>query len=120
MNVEGVAPGLFAVYIATSPDKLADAERGMQEELEGLLAEAPSQDELERARRYLIGNFAIDQQRAAVRASHVALDALYGLGPGFDRGYAERIRAVGRDDLLRVARRIVRLDAATVATIRPA
>jgi zinc protease len=119
MNVEGVAPGLFAVYIATSPEKLAEAERGMQEELGRLLEEAPSEDELARARRYLIGNFAIDQQRAAVRASHVALDALYGLGPAFDRGYAESIRAVGRDDLLRVARRVVRLEAATLATIRP-
>ena len=68
LNVEGVAPGLFAVYIATSPDKLADAELGMRSELERLLGEAPSEGELERARRYLIGNFAIDQQRAAVRA----------------------------------------------------
>jgi zinc protease len=119
LNVEGVAPGLFAVYIATSPDKLGDAERGMREELERLLAEAPSAAELERARRYLIGNFAIDQQRASVRASHVALDALYGLGPDFDRRYAERVGAVSRDDLLRVARRILHLDAATTATIRP-
>lgn len=119
LNVEGVAPGLFAVYIATSPEKLADAERGICEELERLLAEAPSEDELARAQRYLIGNFAIDQQRAAVRASHVSLDALYGLGPECDRRYAERVAAITRDDLLRVARRILRLDAATIATIRP-
>jgi zinc protease len=120
LNVEGVAPGLFAVYIATSPDKLGEAERGMREQLERLLEEAPSDAELERARLYLVGNFAIDQQRAATRASHVALDAIYGLGPDFDRRYAERVAAVTRDDLLRVARRLVRLDAATIATIRPA
>lgn len=119
VNVEGIAPGLFAVYIATAPEKLAEAERSIFDELERLLDEPPTAEELERARRYLIGNFAIDQQRASVRASHVALDGLYGLGPDFDRRYAERVRAVTRDDLLRVARRIVRLDAVTLATIRP-
>jgi len=118
LNVEGLAPGFLAVYIATAPDKLAEARRGLMEQLEELLAAAPGEAELDRARRYLIGNFAIDQQRAAVRASHVSLDALYGLAPDADRHYAERVRAVSRDDVLRVARRIIRPATATTALIR--
>jgi zinc protease len=117
LNVEGFSPGFFAVYIATAPDKLEEARRGLVEQIEAILAAAPAEAELERARRYLIGNFAIDQQRAAVRASHLSLDALYGLGPDNDRRYAERVRAVGRDDVLRIARRILQLPLATTATI---
>ncbi|MBW2237289.1 MAG: hypothetical protein JRG85_18090, partial [Deltaproteobacteria bacterium] len=64
-------------------------------------------------------NFAIDEQRAAVRAAHLSLDGLYGLGADADRHYADAIRAVGPDDVLRVARRIIDLNAYTLAIIRP-
>jgi zinc protease len=118
-NVVGFAPGYFCVYIATAPDKLEQAERGIFTHFERLLAEAPSEDELERARRYLIGTHAIDQQRSAARALSMALDARYGLGVEADRRWPERVRAVSRDDALRVARRILDLGAYTLAAIRP-
>lgn len=118
-NVEGVAPGFFAVYIGTAPEKLADAERAMQIELERLLESPPPEGELQRAKRYLTGNYEIDLQRSSVRAAHLSLDGLYGLGADADRFYAERIGAVGKEDVLRVARRVVDLAAPTVAVIRP-
>jgi zinc protease len=118
LNVEGLAPGFFAVYIATAPEKLGEARRGLLEQLEAARQAPPEPAELERARRYLVGSFAIDQQRAAVRASHLALDPLYALPPDADRRYAERVRAVTRDDVLRVARRILQLELATTAVIR--
>jgi zinc protease len=118
-SAEGLAPGTFSVYIATSPDKLDQARHGLFAELGRMLEAPPEASELERARRFLIGNFAIDEQRSAVHAAHVTLDALYGLGPAASRRYAERIAAVGKDDVLRVARRVIRLDAYTEACIRP-
>ena len=118
-NAEGLAPGTFSLYIATSPEKLDQARRGLVTELEGLLESAPAEAELERARRFLVGNFAIDEQRNAVHAAHVSLDALYGLGPDAGRHYAERIASVTKDDVLRVARRVIRLDAYTEACIHP-
>jgi zinc protease len=118
-NVEGVAPGFFAVYIGTAPEKLAEAERSMQSELERLQGSAPPDDELLRAKRYLAGNFEIDLQRSSVRAAHLALDGLYGLGPDADRFYVERILAVSKDDVLRVARRVIDLSAPTIAVVQP-
>jgi zinc protease len=118
-NAEGLAPGTFSVYIATSPEKLDQARRGLLRELERVLESPPAEAELERARRFLIGNFAIDEQRNAVHAAHVCLDALYGLGPDAGRHYPEQIASVGKDDVLRVARRVIRLDAYTEACIRP-
>jgi zinc protease len=118
VNVEGVAPGSFAVYIATAPEKLDEARRGLLDELRGLLDAAPGEAELERARRHLAGSFAIEQQRNAAHAARIAHDALYGLGPDASYAYADRISAVTRDDVLRVARRIIHLDAYTEAVIR--
>ena len=118
-NVEGLAPGSFCIYIATAPEKYEEARDGIFEQLERLLAEPPDASELERARRYLVGSFEIDQQRNASHAAQISLDALYGLGPEASRAYPEQIRAVSGADVARVARRVVRLDAYTLAAVRP-
>ncbi len=119
MSVEGFAPGYFVVYIATAPEKLEAARSGMLAELTRLLDGPPDAREFEEARRNLIGNHAIGQQRNAGHAAHLALDALYGLGAGSHLHYGERVGAVTREDIMRVARRIVRLDAYTEAVVAP-
>jgi len=119
MNVEGLAPGFFATYIATSPERLDEARAGMLAELERALDAPPEAEALERARRYLIGGHVIDGQRAGARALHTALDSLYGLGPDWGDRYPEAVAAVTAEDVLRVARRVLRLDRAVIATIRP-
>ena len=116
-NIEGVAPGFFSVYIATATDKVEQAKTGLLEQLAQLLEAAPADDEFARAKRHLSGGFAIDQQRNAARAAHASLDALYGLGPEASLGYAESIESVTKEDLLRVARRVLRLDAYTISIV---
>ena len=119
MNVEGVDPGWLAVQIATAPERLEQARAGLLAELERLLSAPPDEDELARARRHLVGSFAIAQQRNAVHAARIAHDSLYGHGPEAHLQYPAHIAAVTPSDVLRVAQRIVRLDAYTEATIRP-
>jgi len=119
MSVEGLAPGFFAVYIATAPEKVEEARRGMLEELTKLVGEAPGEEELRHAKRNLTGNHAISQQRNSGHAGHMALDALYGLGPGANQKYAASIDAVTQDDVVRVARRVIVLDAYTEALVEP-
>jgi zinc protease len=119
MNIEGVAPGFFAVYMGTSPEKYDEALAGIRDELHRVLDAEPNTSELDRARRYLIGNHAIDQQRSAGRALQIALDARYGLGPDADAAFPERIAAITGEDVLRVARRILDPNRATLAAIRP-
>ncbi len=119
VNVEGVAPGYFGVYIATAPEKLEDARRGLLEELQRVVDGPPDPADLERAKRYLIGNFAIDQQRNATHAALVSLDALYGLGPDAYRTYPDHVESVTSEEVLRVARRVIDLNAYTQAQVRP-
>jgi zinc protease len=118
-NTEGLAPGYFTVYIATAPDKIDEARAGMFEELEKLVQQAPSDGELERAKRYLIGNHAIDMQRNASHAALISFNALYGLGADADYTFPTQIAAINKEDVLRVARRIIDLNAYTLAVVRP-
>ena len=119
MNVEGLAPGFFCIYIATAPEKVDQARSGIETELERLLQEPVTTDELEKATRYLSGSHAIDRQRAAARAASLALDGRYGLGTDAALRYADDIAAVTSEDLSRVARRVMRLDARVEALICP-
>ena len=116
-NLEGLAPGFFSVYIATAKEKLDEARQGILEELDRLLQDPPPEEELVRARRYLTGSFAIDGQRNSNHAAHIALDSLYGLGPTAHASYPEEVAAVTPADVHRVAQRILRLDAYTLAVV---
>jgi zinc protease len=119
-NVEGLVPGYFSLYIATAPDKLERARRGIFDEIDRLTSHAPSHDELERAIRFGIGSFAIDSQRSHARAAHIALDSIYGLGPDHADEFPRRIAEIQPADVLRVAQRIFRTDACTISAVHPA
>lgn len=118
-NVEGLCPGYFSIYIATAPEKMDRARAGILEEVERLISDAPEADELDRAIRYGVGSFAIESQRNHGRAAHLALDSIYGLGPDHTESYPAELMSLTPDDLLRVARRIFRLDAYTLSAVHP-
>jgi zinc protease len=119
MAVEGIDPGYFAVYIGTSPDKREAAEAGMEAELQKVLDQPVTAAELDRAKAHLVGTHEIGLQRNAARAALLALDGVYGLGlDNFDH-YDDHIQSVTAEDVLRVARRIIRLDRAVVAVVGP-
>ena len=90
---------------------------GILVELERFLTSPPSDAEMDRAKRYLAGSFAVEQQRNASRAAHLTLDGLYGLGADNQRSYQERVAAVSKEDVARVAARVLRLDAYTLALV---
>jgi zinc protease len=119
MSVEGVDPGYFAVYMGTSPEKVATALAGMREQLSKLTEELVTEAELDRAREHLIGTHEIGMQRNGARAGVMALDACYGLGAENYRHYAEQVSAITRDDVREVARRIIRFETSALAVVGP-
>jgi zinc protease len=104
MNVEGLDPGYFAVYMGTSPEKVVDAIEGVRQELGRVRDELVGEEELRRAQRYLVGAHAIGMQRRSATAGAIAFDHAYGLGPEAHRHYAEHIEAVRAEDIRKVAR----------------
>jgi zinc protease len=118
-SVEGIDPGYFAVYIATSPENLQVAVSGIEDEL-GKIAEQPvPKAELERAKRYLVGAHDISLQRRAAVASTLAFHECYGVGWDEYRRYAPGILQVTAADVQRVARKYLDRSRAIVATVKP-
>jgi zinc protease len=118
-SVEGVDPGFVAVYLACAPDKLEDALASVRGELARIRDQAVSDDELERAKRYLIGSHQIAMQRRSAIANAIAYHEAYGLGWQSWAGYDDAIRAVTAPDVLAAARAYLRADRAITATVRP-
>ncbi len=117
-TISGVDPGSWGVYIASAPDKLKQSLDGLNAELQRVLDDPIADEELDRARNYLIGSQAVSFQRLSMQASAFALDELYGLGAGNSLAYPQRIAAVTRADVERVARRIIHLEAPIVAIVK--
>ncbi len=118
-NLESIDPGYFAVYIGTSPDKLDAARNAIREQLEAALAAPPSDEEIRRARRYLIGSHAIGLQKNDSVASSLLFDEMYELGYDSYTRYSDDIAAVTAEDVWRLAKRIIRLDVATEVVVGP-
>ncbi len=117
---DGYAPGLFGAYIATDPSNEHKALAGLLDEL-GKVRSAPVRnEELERAHRYLIGNYEIALQTNSAIAENMTFNELYGLGYLEARRYPDRIRAVGIEDVQRVAERFLHIETRAEAVAGPA
>jgi zinc protease len=119
-SLEGVEAGHIAVYMATAPEKVDVAIKGITAELDRVKEKRVSQSELARVKRYLVGNYEVGMQRRSTLASYIAFGEAYGLGHDSYAQYGEQILAVTADDLRRVARGFLRQDRQILATVRPA
>ncbi|MFH0808913.1 MAG: pitrilysin family protein [Pseudomonadota bacterium] len=116
---EGIEPGSFAVFIATSPDKRERAVGEIIQQLKQARA-GLAPEELERARRFLVGNYLIGLQSNSAQASQMSLDELYGLGYDYGARYAAEIEKVSLADVKRVARKYIDLKRYLQAEVGPA
>ena len=103
--VERRVGGLFVAYIATSPSREDEARAGLLSEFAKLRERPPSAEELERARRYLIGAHAIGQQAGSAVLGELVDSWLFGTGLGERGEFSARIEAVTADDLHQLALR---------------
>jgi zinc protease len=116
---EAVDPGLIAAYIASAPEKRDEAVQGLLDELRKLKTEPVSEEELNRAKRSMIGSYEISLQSVSSQATDMANNELYGLGYGFSKVYPEKIQAVTAEDVMRVAKKYLDLDAYVISIVGP-
>ena len=79
-GVERRTSGAFAAYIATAPEREAEAREGLLAEFAKLRADVVTPEELQRAKTYLIGTHAIAQQSGAAVLGDVIDAWLFGTG----------------------------------------
>ena len=97
------AAGVFGCYIATTPEREQEARDGMLAEIARLVADPLPDEDVERARRYLIGSRRIRLQTHAARLGELAGALLLGRGIEEIRDYEARIRAVGPERIRQAA-----------------
>ncbi|MEN8149243.1 MAG: pitrilysin family protein [Planctomycetota bacterium] len=97
--------GRFLAYIATSAGQRDRAIRGIRREIDAIREELVTAEELADAKAYLTGSFVFSYETAEQLAGRLV--DLHRLGLGFDypARFAERIGAVTREDVLRVAKK---------------
>ena len=102
--IERRTAGAFAAYIATSPDREQEAREGLLLEFAKLREAAPSDEEMERARRYLVGTYAIAQQSGASVLGDMVDAWLFGEGLHEPHEFERHITDVTGGDVLALAR----------------
>lgn len=116
-SMEGVAPGVFGIYLGTDPSKIDEAMQAARTELVRLREESVSMQELEQAKKYLTGSYEISLQSNNAQAEELAFNELYGLGYDNGRRYLAAVDQVTTGDLRRVARTYFDPQAETVVIV---
>lgn len=115
----GLEPGYFAVYIGTDPRKVDTAIDGIKTQLTQVAQATVTSEELDRARQHLVGTYDLDLQRNSSVASVHALNVLYNLGLAEMTRYPEEILKITATDVLRVAKKYLRLQDAVCSVVTP-
>ncbi len=96
--------GMFVAYIATSPDKEERARAGLLAEFAALRGQGVTEDELARAKRYLVGMHDIRQERGDALLGEMIDAWLFGASLSELDEYRAHIEGVSADDVARVSR----------------
>lgn len=114
----GIEHGFFGIYIGTAPGKEAEAIEGIKNEIAKLLEKGINNNELNRAKNYLVGNFEIGLQQNTAQAAKIAFDEIYGLGWDGYKTYSDKIFAVTKEDVVKVSKKFINLDKYTLAIVK--
>jgi zinc protease len=101
----GVLPGTFTAYIGTSPEHLATAVQGFLREIRLIQDQPVSPDELELAKSYLTGSYALGFERASRRVQYMISAYRNKLPDDHLQQLVESIARITAEDVRTAARR---------------
>ncbi len=117
--VSGLDASSFTVRIGTSPEKISQAINGIRVELDKVRDGVVTEEDLARARRFLIGNHDIGLQRNSSRSMTFGLDELYDLGYRRSLDYGDIIADITLDDFHRVLNTYLTPENMLVSVVKP-
>jgi len=100
----GKYPGAFQIVLQTKNASAREAISLSLEQMERIRKESVSEKELEGAQKYLIGSFPTRFDTQAKLANFLTQVEYYGLGLDYPQKYPSLIRAITREQILRVAK----------------
>jgi zinc protease len=118
-NFVGLAPGYFAFYAGTMPEKATLVESELLKEAGLLRAEGLTAEELHRAKAKIIGQRKIARQDLGGLAMTTALDELYGLGFTHSDAEDRLYEAVTLEQVKAVAHTYLKAHAGVISVVSP-
>jgi zinc protease len=115
----GLDLGAFVFYVGTVPESVDAVVEQLFAEIKKIKSQGVDTEELERAKRGLIGTRKIQLQTNAQLAMQTGLDELYGLGWDDYKKYYQRIRVVSEEDIKRVARTYFTDQGCVLSIVKP-
>ncbi len=116
----GINTGGIGFYIATSPEKKKIALSGLWREIARINQEGVSQEELDRAKHWLVGRYQTGLQTNKAQAMEQALNEVLGLGYNFGLRYIQKIQNVTIEDIKAVAQKYLQNKPYVLVTVGPA
>jgi predicted Zn-dependent peptidase len=96
----------FVVYAGMEPNSLDSAQEGSESVVKAAVDKAPTPEELESAKRYILGHFAMDHQTNGRLAWYLGFYQMMGKGWRYDAQYPEDVRKVTAEDVHRAAQKV--------------
>ncbi len=114
-----LGPGTWRMVAGVHPTKVSQAIEAMLAEVQRITSEEVEDEELEDVHRYLTGSLPLRLETNAGIAGNLLAMAWYGLGLDYLLQYEHRVRSVGKEDVLRVARTYLHADRYVLAVAGP-
>ena len=118
-HVPGWDPGYLLIYAATRPVEQERVLQVLEEQLQSTVREGFTEEEVDQAKRYLIGLHRLDVQHLVGLAKRCAIDELYGLGFDAWTAYEREIAAVSVPMANQAAKRYLTLPRRAQVIVSP-
>lgn len=114
IQLSGIDAGYFGAYIGCSPEKTDTAISMLKAEFNKIATVAISEQEVERAKRYLVGQNHIGLQRNSAQANSILFDEIYGLDCLEAFEFHEKIKNIHAKQITDLAEELFSKPAVTV------
>ncbi len=111
--------GAVVAVVGTTPEKTARVRELVLAEAAKIVAEGVSSEEIDRAKAYLVGSFAMDRETGVARAQYLSWFELIGVGYRYEVDYPAQILAVTADEVKAVAAKYLVPDRVVTAITGP-
>ncbi|MBY0461348.1 MAG: insulinase family protein, partial [Gemmataceae bacterium] len=115
----GKEPGAFTGYVGTFPDKFLDVKFGFFKEVSKLRDEEPTKQEVEDAKKYLLGSLPFRFATSSGVAGELLAAERYGLGFDHVEKYRKAVEAVTPADVQAMAKKYLDPKAFTLVAVGP-
>ncbi|MEA3369020.1 MAG: pitrilysin family protein [Candidatus Ratteibacteria bacterium] len=109
----------FVFYVGVQPERVKEAEAAFREEIRKIQAGEISEEELQKIKNYLTGNFYLAQQRNKDQAYYLGWFETIGLGSDFGAVYLKNIAALKPHEIKEAAKKYFRDDKAVLLILSP-